>query len=113
MEGHHMLAPLYELADGDVGFFNEIVDSMAKAIPENINQLQKGLEKGDIVSISRGAHHMKSSIMYTNASELREILTAIEQQNNISKLEEIRSLMPRIIELAKELSDIIKSEEKK
>jgi HPt (histidine-containing phosphotransfer) domain-containing protein len=110
---HPMLAPVYELADGDMVFFTEILESMTSSIPEDVAEIEKGIENKQISIVGRSAHHMKSSIMYSNAEELKEMLSVIEIKKEASAIDEVKALMPRLKLLAKELTDIIDSEKKK
>ena len=57
---------------------------------------------------------MKSSVMYSNTEELKEILSLIEiKKDGSSSMAEIKALMPKVTALAKELTDIINTEKGK
>lgn len=112
MEGQHMLSPVYELADGDMSFFNEILDSMETNIPHDIAEIEAAIKEKHLTLVCRSAHHMKSSIMYSNAEELKELLTTIENTKDSSLFQKIEAMMPRLKTLAKELLDIISIEKK-
>jgi HPt (histidine-containing phosphotransfer) domain-containing protein len=107
-----MLSPVYELADGDKDFLNEILESMANNIPQNIKEIKQAILNKDIYTLGRAAHHMKSSIMYSNAEELKELLSQIEVQKTVESIDEIKQLMPRVEMLSQELGEIIDAERK-
>jgi len=113
MQGHTILAPLYELADGDETFFAEVLGSMAENIPLDIDEIEKAIEKGQIDFICRSAHHMKSSIMYSDATELKELLATIEaNKQSPAAINEAKASLPKLKELANQLMLVINSEKK-
>jgi len=111
MEGNSMLAPLYELADGDKVFFIDMLQSMAAAIPADIAAIENAIEQKHITLLCRNAHHMKSSIMYSNAAELKALLAMIESQNeSAAAIDEIKSLLPKLKGFAEVLLALIHKE---
>jgi HPt (histidine-containing phosphotransfer) domain-containing protein len=114
MEGHPILSPAYQLADGDKTFLAEIFDSMLSAIPENITEIEKSMANKQVEQVCRHAHHMKSSVMYTNAEELKELLSEIEgKRKDPEALVAIKALLPKVKELAEQVAAIINSEKSK
>lgn len=115
MENRHpMLSPAYELADGDKAFLAEILESMANGIPADVNEIEKAIEHKQLSLICRSAHHMKSSIMYTNADELRELLTIMETtKEHPAAIDQEKVLWVKAKELANQITGIIKEELKK
>lgn len=106
-----MLAPVYELADGDKAFATDILQSMATAIPADIIGIEGAIAQKHITLACRNAHHMKSSIMYSNADELKALLAAIEAKNDTpTAIDEIKALLPELKQRAKTLLDIITAE---
>jgi HPt (histidine-containing phosphotransfer) domain-containing protein len=111
---HPMLSPAYELADGDKAFLAEILESMANGIPADIHEIEKALEHKQLSLICRSAHHMKSSIMYTNAVELRELLTTMETiREHPAAVDQEKVLWLKAKELATQITGILKEELKK
>ena len=111
MDGNPMLAPVYELADGDKSFSADILQSMATAIPADIAGIESAIEQKHITLACRNAHHMKSSIMYSNANELKALLAAIEAKDETpTAIAEVKALLPELKERAKTLLDIITAE---
>ena len=109
---HPLLAPAYELADGDKAFLAEILESMLNAIPEDIEGIEKAIENNQPSLAQRCAHHMKSSIMYTNAEELKELLAAIEGLKEQSVgIDQVKAILPKAKDIANELVSIIKAEQ--
>ncbi len=101
---HPMLSPAYELADGDKSFLAEILESMVNNIPVDIIEIEKAIEHNQLSLVCRSAHHMKSSIMYTNAEELRELLGAIEStKEHPASMNQVKLLMPKVKELANQV----------
>jgi len=111
MAGHPLLTPVYELADGDKSFSNDLLQSMATAIPADITEIEKALEQKHITLVCRTAHHMKSSIMYSDAADLKALLVQIEgEKESATAIDEVKTLLPKVKELAKELLDVITAE---
>lgn len=114
MENNPILSPAFELADGDKAFYVDLLESMGRSIPTNILEIEKALEQKHLTLVSRSAHHMKSSVMYTNAEGLKQLLTAIEGKEEAPGIiDEIKKLVPELKQLAQELMDIINREIKK
>jgi hypothetical protein len=111
MSGHPILAPVYELADGDKSFSDDLLQSMAAAIPADIAEIEKAIEKKHITLMCRSAHHMKSSIMYSNATDLKDLLITIEHKEEThTAIDEVKALLPKLKELAKALLDVVNTE---
>lgn len=108
---HPLLAPAYELADGDKAFLTEILESMLNNIPEDIAGIERAIGNNQLSLVSRSAHHMKSSVMYTNAEELRELLGIIEtMKEHAAVMDQINVLMPKVKELAGQVVAAIKAD---
>ena len=111
MAGHPLLTPVYELADGDKSFSDDLLQSMAAAIPADIAEIEKAIEQKHITLVCRTAHHMKSSIMYSNAADLKALLVTIEHKEDVhTSIDEVKELLPKLKELAKALLDIVNAE---
>ena len=114
MENNPILSPAYELADGDKSFLAEILGSMANGIPEDISEIEKAIEHNRLTLVCRSAHHMKSSIMYTNAEELRQLLTTLETtKEHPAAMDQVKILWVKAKELATQLATAIEAELKK
>lgn len=114
MDNNPILAPAFELADGDKTFYTDLLESMARSVPSDIAEIEKAIEQKHLTLVGRSAHHMKSSVMYTNADELKQLLSTIENKEEApGVMEEIKKLMPELKQLAQELMDTINLEIKK
>jgi HPt (histidine-containing phosphotransfer) domain-containing protein len=111
MEGHPMLTPVYELADGDKDFLKEILESIATNVPEDIKQIEEAIKGKQLHIICKAAHHMKSSVMYTNTDELKELLTQIETSKEApGVIDQIKELIPKLELFTSQLLEIIETE---
>jgi|SRR6185312_417098 len=106
------LSNLYALADGDTGFVVEILDLMQKNIPIDIADIEKSVDERNLLKVKRSAHHMKSSIQYSNEQELIMLLEKIDNKDFTSVLE-AKSLLPKIKELSDKLMKLIEAEKQK
>jgi hypothetical protein len=108
------LSYLYALAEGDMGFVVEILDLMYKNIPLDIANIEQAISRSDFTNLKRSAHHMKSSIQYSNDIDLSDLLAKIETtKDSIFALNEVKSLMPQLKELSDKLMQLIETEKKK
>ena len=110
MPGDSTLNYLYDLAEGDMGFVNEILDLMAKNIPIDLIAIEKAITDNDIQQLQRSAHHMKSSIQYSNNESLSELLSILEKKTAIA---DAKALLPQVNELAAMLMRLIETEKKR
>ena len=87
---------------------------MANGIPADISEIESAIEHKQLGLICRSAHHMKSSIMYTNAEQLRELLTLMETlKEHPAAIDQAKILFEKTKELANSLFGIIQEERKK
>ncbi|HSY76907.1 MAG TPA: Hpt domain-containing protein [Bacteroidia bacterium] len=108
------LSYLYALADGDKRFVTEILDLMIKNIPIDIVSIDKAISDNDLQQMRRNAHHMKSSIQYSNDLELSELLAVIEnKKDSSSAVAEAGVLLPQLKELSNKLLEVLLTEKKK
>ncbi|HTB05691.1 MAG TPA: Hpt domain-containing protein [Bacteroidia bacterium] len=108
------LSYLYALADGDTGFVIEILDLMYKNIPIDIDHIENALKNDDLASVKRNAHHMKSSIQYSDYIELSDLLSVFENtQDSPTAIADITSLLPQLKQLSHNLIQVIEAEKKK
>ena len=114
MSDQSTLSYLYALADGDNGFVTEILDLMIKNIPIDIVSIEKAIADNDLQQMCRSAHHMKSSIQYSNDLELSELLAVIENKKDSgSAIAEAGVLLPQLKELSNKLLEVLLTEKKK
>lgn len=114
MEDHPALVYLYDLAEGDMDFVNEILGLMEKNIPLDMADIEKAVATGNLKQVQRSAHHMKSSIQYSNYIDLSELLAAIEtKKESATALAEIQDSLPQLKKMADKLLQLIEAEKKK
>lgn len=108
------LSYLYALADGDTGFVMDILDLMDKNIPIDIDHIEQALKNTDLSSVKRSAHHMKSSIQYSDYIELSDLLSVFENTNDSpTAITEVTLLLPQLKQLSNNLMQVIETEKKR
>jgi len=108
------LSYLYELAEGDMGFVTEILDLMYKNIPADIISIENAIAANDIQQVKRAAHHMKSSIQYSNYIDLSELISEIEIKKDLAEsIAQVKELLPELKKLSGNLMQYIEAEKKK
>jgi HPt (histidine-containing phosphotransfer) domain-containing protein len=108
------LSYLYALAEGDMGFVNEILDLMSKNIPIDIKAIENALAANDLKQVKRDAHKMKSSIQYGDCIELSDLLADIEnKKESDAAIAQIKEMIPELKELSDKLMETINAEKKK
>ena len=114
MAGDVTLSYLYDFADGDISFVKEIIDLMDKNIPEDMESIEKAITSNDLDTVRRSAHHMKSSIQYSNYAELSDFLSEIEtKKDSPSAIDEAKEMMPHLKELLSKLVKVMEAEKEK
>ena len=114
MSSSSSLEYLYALADGDMDFVKEILELMEKNIPDDIVSIENAIAANDMQQIKRSAHHMKSSIQYSNYLEFSELLSVIETgKEKAATVTEVRSLLPELKSMSDKLLELIAVEKKK
>ncbi len=105
---------LYAFADNDLSFVKEILELMDKNIPIDLDSMEKALDSNDLALVKRSAHHMKSSIQYSDYIELSDFLSGIETKNDSpTAIAEIKGMMPQLKKLSTDLVELIATEKKK
>src|SRR6185437_56685 len=95
---------LYALADGDTSFVMEILNLMDKNIPIDIDHIEKALKNNDLSLVKRSAHHMKSSVQYSDYIELSALLSVFENTHDSpTAIAEITLLLPQLKQLSNNL----------
>jgi HPt (histidine-containing phosphotransfer) domain-containing protein len=114
MAGELTLSYLYAFADNDVSFVKEILELMEKNIPTDLDSIEKALDSNDLALVKRSAHHMKSSIQYSDYIELSDFLSGIEtKKDSPNAIAEIKEMIPQLRKLSDKLVQVIQAEKKK
>ena|ERR1700722_8993363 len=105
---------LYAFADNDLSFVKEILELMDKNIPLDLDSIEKALDSNDLALVKRSAHHMKSSIQYSDYIDLSDFLSSIENKiESPNTIAEIKAMMPQLQKLSANLVELIETEKKK
>ena len=89
--------------DDDPGLFFELIDLFLQDAPTRMEEIQRGLDQGDIRLLERAAHTLKSSSANIGALTLSELCRSMEERarhNENVGLAELfdrsRQLWPRV-----------------
>jgi PAS domain S-box-containing protein len=94
---HVNLKDLFELADGDENFINEILASFLDTVPEDMKVLRMAVERKDWREVGAQGHKLKSSSALMGVKELESSLLAIEMDAiKGQNLDQMSSLYNRI-----------------
>ena len=114
MPGDLSMSYLYAFADNDISFVKEILDLMDKNIPTDFENIEKAIASNNLDAVRRSAHHMKSSIQYSDYLELSDFLSSIEtKQDSPNTIAEIKGMLPQLEKLLDNLVEVIQAEKKK
>jgi HPt (histidine-containing phosphotransfer) domain-containing protein len=114
MAGDLTLSYLYAFADNDISFVKEILELMEKNIPIDLESIAKAIDSNNLTEVKRSAHHMKSSVQYSDYLELSDFLSEIEtKQDSPTAIAEIKGMLPHLKQLLDNLLQVMETEMKK
>lgn len=70
---------LAEIYEGDALLFREIMDILISRLPQDLQELQEALKRGDGAHVAALAHRMKSSLVSVAAHTAAELAAEIEK----------------------------------
>lgn len=73
------LAYLEDLTSGDPSMIREIIELFLKQTPGDLSRLESAIEKGDWISVKNLAHHIKPTLSYVGAENIRDEMQWIER----------------------------------
>jgi len=97
------LTYLREMASGDTGFMEEIMDMFIQQTPENLTKLQEYTTNRQWAEVKSLAHKMKSSVILVGIQELEEIFIHLQKEAVGAHPEEV---VPHLVKRAQNLCDI-------
>ena len=100
------LTYLNEISGGDSDFINEIIELFINQMPQSIEDMKKGYQENDPVTIGETAHKAKPSAIYIGNKTLENHLKSLQdlkksyQLNDeaMNMINEVESLSNKIIE---------------
>lgn len=84
------LKALLDVVDGDMGFLMQLTDRMLKDTPAKIEEMRVALSEGDISTIARHAHSIKSSVATFGAHKLEMICGIMAEFTPEQDVEQVR-----------------------
>src|ERR1700722_5183158 len=99
MTTHIDISELTKMADSDKNFIREVIEILVLEIPENIKNIELYVLNGDIASLKKLIHKMKSSFMLVGIKALSPIAENIGK--SISS-EVIFGLVPEYVKICEE-----------
>jgi HPt (histidine-containing phosphotransfer) domain-containing protein len=91
-----ILAELRELGgEDDPGLIAELIDIFLSDAPQRLQDISRGLTSGDLATVERAAHTLKSSSANIGAIGLSRICREMEQNARERKLDAIQPLFAR------------------
>ena len=73
-----VFANLVEMTGGEMDFVDELVDTFLEDGERQLDAMRAAVEQGDIASLTRAAHSLKSGSLNVGALQLGELCRTIE-----------------------------------
>lgn len=74
-----VFAGLVEMTGGEMDFVDELVDTFLEDGANQLDAMRAAVEQGDIASLTRAAHSLKSGSLNVGALQLGELCRALEE----------------------------------
>ncbi|MEC3881167.1 Hpt domain-containing protein [Parapedobacter sp. 10938] len=108
------LAYLMDLSNGNTQLIREILDLFIKQTPSDMQLLTTYVEQEDWESAYKQAHHIKPTLAYVGANEMRQELQEIEddakhRQNVDGIAAKLATMLPKLDVLYGELRAYLKT----
>jgi len=97
------LTYLREMASGDIGFMEDIIDMFIRQTPENLTKLQEYTTNRQWAEVKSLAHKMKSSVILVGIQELEEIFIQLQKEAVGAHPEEV---VPDLVKRAQDLCNV-------
>jgi two-component system sensor histidine kinase/response regulator len=95
--------------DGGCGLFLELIDLFVHDAAAQLSTLQAALAAGDIKTVERTAHTLKSSSANIGASRLSGLCFELEKLGRAGKLDGVQSLVARTGEEYAQVCEVLAS----
>ncbi|MBV8782056.1 MAG: Hpt domain-containing protein, partial [Phycisphaerae bacterium] len=98
-------AELMKRCGGDAKFAAAVIEKFSKQAPIEVRHMTDALSAGDVATVTRLAHSLKSMAAYVSADAAASIANKIEQSGRSNQSGEIQ---PELLKLAAEVDRVIK-----
>lgn len=90
------LDTLKRIGGGDVAFVQEMVQIFLEDTPPRLEEIERGLARGDLVAISKAAHSVKGGASNFGATHFRGIAEQLEHRSKAGEAEPLAELFAQL-----------------